>query len=212
MKGKFHKKKFAKKPYNSRWTNYKNALGQLGRDVGILKSLINVEYKNFETNGSGTLSNTPAVYLLNDVQRGTDYNQVDGRSCRFKSIQLFMNFVNTTSTVPCPIRWALVLNKDADQGFSYNDVWTDISSGFRNLNYRKDNRILETGTFMVDQYHAEKQIKKYKKVNFHTVWNGTQSGTIADMQANALYLLVWSGAGANFPTYGFRCRLRYIDN
>lgn len=58
-----------------------------------------------------------------------------------------------------------------------------------------------------------KPIKKFKKLNIETVFNGTNGGTIADINSGALYMF-WigeTGAGANDVNAILSTRVRYTD-
>lgn len=207
------KKRFVKRKAPGRWSTYFAAGKQLYKDVKMLKGLINPEFKTCETTNSGSLSSLSSSNLLNDVLRGTDYNQLTGRSVKFRSLQYYIQFQwNPSATTPARYRFAIVLDKEASNSFSATNVWSDFYSGFRNLDLRKDIVVLREGTGVVDQYHPERLVKGYLKLNMHTIYNTNQSSTIADLDADALWLCVWTDQGVNQPTYGYRCRLRFIDN
>lgn len=205
-----YRKRAPKKP--GRMKVYGAAAKQLWSDVKKLKSMINVEYKTFETTGSATCPSTGTAILLNAPTRGDDYNNLDGRQMRIKSIQLYSAFIKDASAGATRVRWALVCDKTCANGFGAGSVWSDYYSGFRFLDNRRNVFVIREGTMVLDSDDSEKQIKVYKKIDMKTVFDDTNDGTIASLRTNALYLVLWSDQAAYPPVYGYRCRLRFIDN
>ena len=54
-----------------------------------------------------------------------------------------------------------------------------------------------------------KQIKLFKRFNFHARYNGTAS---TDIQKNGLYLCIITSEPSLYPTVSFQSRISYHDN
>lgn len=218
MPRKYVKRKSATKKTPSRWGIYKRAGNQLWKDVKLLKSIVNVEYKLVESlaNSVNMYSGNPQVVLLNGIQRGTDYNQITGRSCKFTSAQIFVKFVKSANEGTTKLNFALVIDKQPNEAApsSINDIWSDPDSRFRNLDNRKRFVVLKEGHMTCVYGDQQKEATMYKKLNMHTIYDATNGGTIADIRTNALYLLFWCDdpTSGDLGTLKYSYRLRFIDN
>lgn len=98
-----------KKPVASRWQNYSAAAGQLAKDVSMLKSLVNVEFKNVERASTTNPSSSGYMTLLNGIAEGDDIDQCNGRSILIKSCyvkhSMKCNSTASTSYVRCILFW-----------------------------------------------------------------------------------------------------------
>jgi len=203
---------------------YGAAAGQLWKDVKMLKSIVNVEYKVAEQSTvGGAVGNTPNVLTLNALQRGDDYNQRNGRSVKWTSLYSRMTFTaNSTATAPVYVRAVLFWAKDPDavaptptQMFG---VATPSVNAMMNLNLRKDFVILRdmlikvvppTGAGEQSQFR-----KLFLKLNQHTIYNAGNIGNITDIESYSLHWFIWgsSPTASNYPTFDIQNRLRFVDN
>lgn len=127
---------------------YGAAAAQLWKDVKLIKSAVNVEYKVQDTNQP--LANTsivPTVTLFNALQRGDDYNQRNGRSVKWTSIYQRLTCQSVaTATVPHYVRYILFWYKDASGvAPTATQMFGTAAPGINqmmNLNVRKDFIIL----------------------------------------------------------------------
>lgn len=216
MPRKYTRKAKGKKPM-SRWGIYKRAGTQLWKDVKMLKSIVNVEYKLKEVLGTtGTLTTgSPVVTCINGLTRGTDYNNITGRSCKFTSAQIFLKFSKNVNDNATKFSYALVIDKQANESSpTISDIWSDNDAQFRNLNNRKRFVIIHRGALICQYGQPEKQVSFYKKLDMHTIYDDTNGGGQADIRTNALYLMFWTddSTGADQPSYTYSTRLRFIDN
>lgn len=213
-----YKRKVQKKRvrnYNKRWKYYGRAAEQLWKDVKTLKGLVNTEYKNKEVGTSATPSTTGTLTLLNGLAEGDDYNNRDGRSVRFKSLQISLATVLHASATTTRIRWAIVLDRDASNTVNSASIYSNEYASFRNLDNRRRFTFLKEGYFTMALYNGAptpKIIDYYKKIDIHTIYDDSNNGDITDIRTNALYLYTWSDQATNTPTVGITTRLRYIDN
>lgn len=216
MPRKFAKKSFSKKKPLGRWGIYKRAGSQLWKDVKMLKSVINVEYKLKENATNGTFySGSPIVALLNGVTRGTDYTNITGRSCKWVSAQVYLKTIKNATEGNCKVNYALVIDKQADElSPVIGDIWSDSDARFRNLQNRKRFVVLHQGHMTMVYGTQQKETSFYKKLNMHTIYDDTNAGTQADIRSNALYLVLYTDdSTAGDPcAYTYSTRLRFIDN
>jgi len=217
-----------KQPLN-RYDLYTTAGSQLWRDVQLLKSFVNTEFKYFDD--STLFTNipyitaagvgTPLLMSLNDVPRGDAGNQRTGMSVRFRSLQHSCTIDNTaTSSLPCRVRMIFFLQLRPDGVAPVLGNLLDLTSdpdpinAFRNLNYKSQFAILKDKVFKLDTSAPQHQqeMKWYKQVNFHTNWTvGNTDGT--NITKNAVYCFVFCDqAGAVLPCIRCMTRTRFIDN
>jgi len=200
---------------NHRWKTYGRAAEQLWKDVKSLKGMLNVEYKNKEVGTSATPTTTGSLILLNGLAEGDDYSNRDGRSIRFKSIQMSLATVLNGSASTTRIRWALILDRDASNTVNSASIYSNEYASFRNLDNRRRFTFLKEGHFTQGIYNgapSTKIIDYYRKIDIKTIYDDSNNGDITDIRTNALYLYLWSDQATNTPTVGITTRLRFIDN
>lgn len=215
----------------SRGTVYGAAGRQLWRDVKMLKSFVNTEFKYFDDSTAFTNIpyvdpsgvGTPLIMSLNDIPTGDLGNTRNGMSVRIKSLQHSCTIANTTtSSLPCRVRmiFFLYLRPDGATPTLANllDLSTDPDpiNAFRNLNFKSSFSILKDRVFKMDTTapQQEQEMRWYKRFNFHTTWtvNNTTGATSTQMK-NGLYCLVFTDqAGAVLPRIRCMNRVRFIDN
>lgn len=195
---------------------YRKAGNQLYKDVAMLKNLINVEFKHFDTTlPSGVVSiggNTPLI--LNSVPQGDTDVTRDGDQYRLKSVQtdgyIKWGGVNASDHVRC--LW--VIDTKPDQAVpAYTDVLAvaDINSQ-RNLDNKSRFIILKDKHFIVSSNNPESRIKFYKKMDMKTQQNTNLGSTFANIMNHALFFLIISNSPTSAPTYEARHRIRFVDN
>lgn len=209
----FKKRAFKKRP--SRWGVYKRFGSQLWKDVKMLKSIINVEYKDYEVDTAFTnvIQSSGASAAIFTPVRGVDWNNVNGRSLKVVSLQGYINFVNSLGT-NVRIRCAVVLDKQGGRNIGISNVWSNPVPGFRNLDEKRDIVILKEW----DEYLCPngstpaKQKNFYKKLNMHVQYNATNGGTYADTDNNQLFFVAVTDQSVNGVSIGYSFRTRFIDN
>lgn len=211
----YPRKTAAKAP--TRWQNYKAGGTQLWKDVKMLKNLINVEFKKHDVYNSVNSNNTGNLILLNGLSNGDDYNDRDGRSVRFKSIQVQTRTLLNPSSTNTVFRMILFLDKQANAGSPAVTELLDVSTAartdaFRNLDYRKRYVILKDKRFTINSDYPEKIVDFYKKLDMKTIYDDSSTSTINDITTNSLYLYLVSDEVTNTPATLYNVRLRFIDN
>lgn len=184
------------------------------KGVMRLKSLVNTEFKALDTENNFSASTSPAVILLNGMQRGDDISEREGRSIRVKSFQWFFKFQIHASATDTLVRWAIFLDKQANGSSSNvaNSLYTDVESGMRDLDNRRRFLILKAGVVVLNQDFPEKSRRGYKRCDFKTIYDAGNAGNIGDIHTNALYLWHSSDESTNTPTVNSIVRIRFVDN
>lgn len=177
-------------------------------------NLLNVEYKVVTSGISSTPNDSTGTFtLLNGLVRGNDSSNRTGRQVKFTSIQLYLNFLKASAATNTRVRWAVVLDKQANEAAPLiGEIYSFSIEGFRNLNNRRRFVILKTGTKVLNSDYPEKVNQTYCKTSFRTIYDDSDSGGVADITTNSLYLLLVSDESINLPTVSGRIRLRFIDN
>jgi len=168
-----------------------------------------------DTAVSGVISTTPSIALINASVVGDDFDNRDGRSIRIKSVQIALTVFFNASATQTATRMMVVIDKQPNETLLViGDLITATNShAMRNLDQRKRfvilwDRVVTQG----DQENAPRHIEFYKKLDMITVYDDSNAGTIADIETNALYLILFSTEATNTPTVGRTTRVRFIDN
>lgn len=212
--------------FQYRKRNYKNGKAQEALvKANLALSLLNPEFKFIDTFLNATLTHaTPNIVLLNGCQRGDDINQRIGRSIRNKSLELrFRVAKNSASTASSEVVVCMLVLATDPKGVAptISDILADTTlAGMtispRNLNNRKHIIILKRWCMPLGLVGTGGQInickEKYKELNYHTIYDSDNLGTIADIASNALYFVSFSNTSANNPTIVMSNRIRFLDN
>lgn len=200
----------------SRWSTYSRAGTQLWKDVNMLKGLVNTEFKTLDTTQSPTtLFTTGSLFLHSALTKGDNINERSGRMVRWKSIQLAGSVTrNSLSTIQNRVHLALVIDTQPNGSPpTYTEIYsTSTPDSFRNLDGRKRFVILKTWDMVLDADRPERFFKCYKKLDMKTVYNSGDSGTISDIESNALFFVALSDTAVSAPSLVYNARARFIDN
>ncbi len=184
-----------------------------------LKSVVNVEYKNFDTTTlASAIAQTPAIVQLTNIAQGDTTNTRDGASIKIVSIRL-VYFVLGHADVPnISLRVQLVCDKQTNQAvYAAGDLLDDATVNDaiispRNLNNMRRFRV------MYDKVHTfsntgkncgyfTKYVKLQLKIRFDA-----STPSIADLTENSLSVVFTSNQPTNVPLVDHHTRLRYVDN
>lgn len=210
-----------RKPYSKEITTF-GALSHLAKKavsgVQYLKGLINVEFKTIDNIYSTTYSNSWSLNLINGISKGDDYNNRDGRQIRVKSIQLSFNPVmNSSSTVNQMVRIICFIWKAPDgTAPTIDDVLEAGATAMvriRSLSDRKNTVILYDKVINLSAGDKSNVVERYyKRMDMKVVFNDGNTGSISDIDSNALYVAIVSNDNTNQPTVNWTSRVRFIDN
>lgn len=205
---------WAKKRYTGR-----GAIKNIVKDVSMLKTMINAEYKynDVTVNGSPT-QGVPNIIGLNQISTGNTSTTRTGNSLKMTSVQAWLQIErNPTTASPDAnyVRVSLVLDKEPLLGTPVvTDIWnTSAPSAFRNFEYEHTGRfkVLASREFVIDGVQTKSKVMKlYKKLNVHSRYNSTTSTSCSN---NALYLIIQTDNSVSLDVSAIGgTRVRYIDN
>ncbi len=195
--------------------DYWDVMNKVKKDVSKLKGLINTEFKSLDITTSATLTTTPVVALLSGLAKGDDIDNRDGRQVRWKSVEINLQIVMHTTPINTLVRILIVIDKQPNATLLtiaelLNQTTID---SVKNLDNRKRLVILRDDVVQLgDGYLTSTLWKYYKTLDMITVYDDSDAGTIADIETNALYLIMFSTEATNGPTVQRTMRMRFIDN
>lgn len=180
--------------------------------------------------------------LLNCVRLGNDRYQRIGRKVQLKSIHIKLSLYPpepTVNTLPQDICFVLVWDQDATAAPALSDLFQETSpagasgsSVISHINVDKSKvykvlarkiiplRHCGTATGVIpcngNAFQANQDDIYWSwnvKCDLLTVFNGTNGGTIADIETGALWLGYWSNCAASddVATFNVSARIRYYD-
>lgn len=200
-----------KSPYNPRADQ--SLVRSLQRRLRALESKTRVEYKSRDvTEDDETITTAGQHYLLNPSSRGAGLHQHDGREIHCVSIQINGIFRVNPSAAENSIRWWIVLDKQPNANvFATSEFINDVD-GLRNLDNRHRFVTLRQGMLDLSSLKPTHTFSIYKKLNFKTTYDVSETATVADITTNALWFVCISDQAALGPDLYFTSRLRYLDN
>lgn len=218
-----YSKKYKKYSGSSRYRNYSRGLGQLYKDVMMLKTLINVEKKYIDTASAGTTlaaGTTGTVVPLSLVAQGTDNINRIGDSIKYTSIEV-EGFVSLNVATQDFIKIAVILDRQVNGAlpnfaniYDLNTVTAAIAKRSRLTVDRYS--VLKVFEFPLNSNGEQtKKFKAYIKcplgTDYHQKHNNT-GGAITDIYSNAIYLAFGGNNTANMSVINYNCRVRFVDN
>lgn len=187
-----------------------------------LKQLINVEFKETNTQIDTTVGDSMHAELLNGLSKGTNNNQRMGDSIRIKSIEVNSyayknsNFTGIYQRVRRVILLDLQSNAAAPtQNQIFDQAANEPTLEFRNLDFKKRFVILKDDVVQITQNDPVAAFPKYYyQMNMHTSYDASDNGDVTDISSNAVYVIFISteGTAADEPSVVSNHRVRYIDN
>lgn len=219
----YKRKSYKKKnPYGGsrRYKNYYRGGMQLYKDVMLLKSLVNVEKKYFDTSSSGTslpTNTTGTLVLLNAIDQGVGISQRTGNSIKIVSLML-EGFIQLNSLATNDaVQVSLILDRQPNATVAnWNDIY-EIGSSSASLAQRNKltvDRFTVLKSYDLTLATQGETIKKFKcflKLGMHEKFNGT-GATIASIYTNAIYLCFQGNLSSNFSNITYFTRIRFVDN
>lgn len=190
----------------------------LAKDVAHVKGLINTEFKRIDTTINAGHSSATTFYLLNGLQRGDQFSQRIGRSLRIKSIEINSLHTLGAGATASSIRMILFLSI-APKGIApvAGDVLNNGGPPLnivspRNLDNRSNILILRDKTLSLSSSGDQKKSWNYfKNLDIKAIYNSGNAGTVADIDGQALYLMIMSTEPVNVPASQIFLRVRFID-
>lgn len=218
-KGRGKKKFRLGKKLAKRGSIYGTAAQQLWKDVGWLKSVINVEKKVFDSASNGQQpSNTGAIYWLSGITTGTGFNQRTGMVVKASNISMRLNCnvnASATSSTFSQLRVILFINKSLNHGQTpaVADILQSLNTPMSpyNLDNVGDFEVLYDRKLDLTLQYPSKSINIFRRLHHHIRWD-TSGDLITDTEKGHIFMLLLSDEGAAFPAVDYYVRLRYVDN
>lgn len=198
----------------------RKAISDIGLNVAQRGRTLNEgEFKCLDTNQLLNVDSSSSTALLNGMIHGDDINNRIGREVTLKSLEFRYTCYSTVGTGSDQYhRIMLVYDRQANGSpILYTDVLEGTSVNHpRKLENRRRFKILYDRTHAINsspESGSRVYRKFYRHLNHPVVFNNLNSGTIADIQSGALYLVVLgTNVAGNTAGYcNFCFRLRYQD-
>ncbi len=197
-----------------------------------LATLINVEDKKFDVDGSGgtTITSTPTVVNLSNIAQGNDYNNRSGDSILGQAIEFRAIVVSNAAVAGNLIRVMVVVDRenhgadivmgDVLQGGTSPLIQPVLATSANRFEILYDELIsaptpgvgLATSgsstTYLSTFVVPPALIRKWNKHIKYT----SSAGADASNWENAIFLLAVSNQASNGPTLNYTFRLHFTDN
>ncbi len=183
--------------------------------VHQLSGLINTEFKSNDTDGATTVTTTPLILLISGLARGDDLGDRDGRMVRWKSVSVKLQITMHATPIDDMIRIMVVIDKQPNETLLViGDLLLSVTpQGQKNLSQRRRFVILKDEVISLSVGEGTTRFFQwYKKIDMKTIFDDSDAGTIADIETNAMYLILFGTEATNGITVGRTTRLRFIDN
>lgn len=202
------------------WYNRKYSTAQIARaawrSAKYIRGLVNSEMFH-KSNQFSLGSNQSKIFHLNGISQGDGVDYRTGNSILVKNfVANGYMYINASQTTNTRIMIALVQDKQqvSDTTPTITDIFTSDSdpSTLLAVNTAGRFKILFRRQFTLDSNAAgnnAKQLKIFKRLNFHTRYNGTSD---TDIQKNGLYLVMITSESTLYPSIVLNGRLSYHDN
>lgn len=191
-------------------------VGGVWKAINQLRGLINVEFKWDNKNHTISPDTSGQFHLLNGFTKGDGVHNREGRKVLIKRYNFRVESTIHASASATYVRYIVFIDRQTDSseptaGMLLTDS-TDIDS-FRNPDWGKRFQVLFDKTQHMDSDDdPQRRCSKYLRLNFHTQYKSTDTGLIADISRNPMYLYALSSEATNVPSVKITSRIFWIDN
>lgn len=186
---------------------------ELYRDVQKLKDMVNVEYKEINTQ----LGNDPITYFgtnnpLNLIPQGVGNGQRTGDSVKLQTLTL-RGAINLNAAGQEGLVRLIILNDKNNIISAPSILLTDVGGplapfGNKQEDNKYETKILKDMTFKVSNQNPITPFKLVLPLNYHTKYTAGTTGIDNGM----LRLIFISSILTNPPTVSWKAQLSYTDN
>ncbi len=202
-------------PLPTRLQIYGAAGKQAMRDLGYLRRFINTELHFNDVTASTTSTTTPALVLLNGLSLGDTASTRTGQSIKMDRLDFrFQLAVNATSIVNF-VRVLVILDKQTNAAAPTAADLLVASTPLSPYTFGSQNRFvcLYDEVFALSTYGpGALTIASSLGANQHVIYNTGNTGTVADIVSNSLYMMHLSDQVANPPALSYYSRVWFVDN
>lgn len=199
------------------YRNFTSAMGVAQQALAIangVRGILNVEEKTYDTNQLNlSVSTTPHVALINDIDQGDGDNDRNGNQIKARQVYIKSELKRNTSASHNNVR--VILLKDTEPTSTLPSA-TDLFDGATTYHViakkRYDNR--KRFQFLHDRVYelGEKNTQVFEIFERMGLELNYSDGTGTNVTNCALYLVIISNDATNPPTVSYTCRLTYVDN
>ncbi len=200
----------------TRYDIYSKAGTQLLRDFNHLRKFVNTEVHYVDTTASTTATTTTVPILLNGISVGDTTTTRTGQSVKMSRCDVRVQLaVNATSLVNFT-RIIFVIDKQANATTITGADLLVSSTTYSPYTFGSQGRFVtlydETIALSTYSNGAVTLCFGLPSMNQHVIFNTSNTGTIADIVTNAIYLLYLSDQVANPPSITYHSRFWFVDN
>ena len=186
----------------------------------VYKRVFRPETKTIYATGTTPCDVIGTITLLNGIAQGDTGDTREGRKITLRSIQLRgVDYVTDGTGKDQMHRFMIVQQFRPNGAFpAINDILhaTTISS-LRNRFKIHDYKVLYDKTFTLNasgESGSTRFMRIYKKMFLNQYFNSQSTGTIADIQSNAIFLVAIgsNASGATAGAMGYTVQLSFVDN
>jgi len=214
-------KRTYRRTYKKRVPRKKSTYGMARRAYAISKrtqylTKPEAKYREF-AGGSLVEDGTPTLVLMNGLVRGTDVGNRLGRVISIKNIELRFRYVINSAATATAVRAILFYDKQPNGALAtVNELLapgpTIPFDGVRNLDYRRRFNVIRDWIVPLSiNGDRIKNVHKWINVSLKPQYDNSDNGDITDIQTGALYLILMSNEGTNFPAVTYTFRMRFYD-
>jgi hypothetical protein len=181
-----------------------------------LKSLLNTEDKYIDAMSSEGVGTTWELNLLNGVLQDDTENGRIGISLKASLLELNLTIAfNSTNTTQQFVRFLVVRDEQPNEAAPTAANYFTSTSNIRsptNPTYCKRFYTYVDEIVGLDPYNRTFVHRSTHDLGFHVSFDLDDSGLVADITKNALYLFLFSTDDTNQPTVSFYTRFWFVDN
>lgn len=193
--------------FRKRYRNRKKRVFKRRTYRRVYKRVMRPETKTIYSTGTNPCDTLGTITLLNGIQQGDTGDTREGRKITLKSIQIRGVDYVTDGTGKDQMHRIMIVQQYRPNGVfpAINEILhaTTISS-LRNRFKLHDYKVLYDKTITLNssgESGSTRFIRMYKKLFLNQYFNSSTTGTITDIQTNALYLVA-IGSNASGATAG----------
>ncbi len=217
-----YRRKYKKKSYRPGYVACgKMVLGDAAKALKMasyLKSIVNVEFKNHDTNVQEVISTTASITQLTNIAQGDTTVTRDGSSCKIVSLMLNYFITMHASAIESIMRVIVVHDRQTNQAiYAAADLLHDTSINDA-LNSPKNLDNDRRFSILYDRCHSLssagttiKNFKFYRKLALRIRYDNA-AAAITSLTQNSLSIFLISNEATNTPSINFFLRLRFVDN
>lgn len=199
-----------------RYDNYARGVGQLKKDVRMIKDTINVEKKYLDVNQDTNITNTGTVVPISLMGQGDDVSERNGRRIKAYSEFLRGQITIDPSATKTTFRYIIVRDNNPNgANISFTDVLeggTDLQSPLKKQNAGMRFKVLCDRTVDLSINGVEtKSVYFFRRLYEHVNFLGTGS-TAGNLGPGAYFLMLLSNEPTAAPLFHYWNRFSYVDN